>query len=634
MKLALLLLGCTLGSGATAVGAEPPSMGWATFQFFLGDHNDRLMRNMADAYVLNGMREAGFDIMHIDGGWWGNDSSQRWYYWTTTGTYPDGSPYQDGDPHVDPANYPGGLKGLATYMHSQSMKLSFYLSPSLSTGESANFPNNGSTQQQPSMTANALIDRHARAMADAGVDKISYDGYDWTLAQGTAPYYRMASSLASESARVGRRIIYAINSGWSWRASDIADEWRTGRDIAPQWSVIMECLGTVVSNAPAGNGRYNDPSALMIGYPSLTDEEARSQMSLWCLVQAPLILGWDFRAMDAWQRYVLINTEAIAVFKETATLPGQRLSSVGNLDVWTRARADGSVAVVLFNQGGSAADISVSWSSLGLPAGQARVRDLWAHADVGIVSDSYTAHAVPAHGCAMVVVKSGTAVIPPLAAGSVSNPGAKPTNVPLSTAGWTMPSGGGFANAASAFDGNPGTSLSDYAYPGTSFEIALPATQTMTRLLLDHAGVGPNPWPLTFYGQRTTYQLSASADNGGTWTQVASGSLGPAYTPIDFPRTSLNRLRFTFVTLERNSVYSSDPRPGIVDIYAFDLAGQPAVPGDVNGDHTVNSVDRDLIKSQFGRRSSDAGYVTGCDLTGDGRVDAADLNLVLRLQTP
>ena len=197
-----------------------------------------------------------------------------------------------------------------------------------------------------------------------------------------------------------------------------------------------------------------------------------------------------------------------------------------------------------------------------------------------------------------------------------------------------MPSGGGFANADHAFDGNPGTTISDYAYPGTSFEIAIPATRTLTRLLLDHVGVGPNPWPLTFYGQRTTYQLSASADNGATWNQIASGSLGPAYTPINFPRTSLNRLRFTFVTPEKNSVYSSDLRPGIADIYAFDLTGSPVLPGDVNGDGVVNSVDRDLVKSQFGRSNAGVVFSAACDLNGDGRVDAADLAMVLRLQTP
>ena len=233
----------------------------------------------------------------------------------------------------------------------------------------------------------------------------------------------------------------------------------------------------------------------------------------------------------------------------------------------------------------------------------------------------------------MVVIKNGAAVISPLAANYANFPGVKPNRTPVDTTGWTMPSGGGFANVAAVFDRNPATITHEYARAGTSFEIALPAVRTLNELMIDQGGVGPNPWPLTVYVPRTTFKLEASADNGATYAQVANGSLGPAFTSINFTRTSLNRLRFTFVQPEITSAYSSDPRPGIKDIYAFDSA-QAIVPGDVNNDGMVNSQDRDLIKGHFGRASTDVGYVPAYDLNGDGRVDAADLAMVLRLQAP
>lgn len=605
-----------------------PGMGWATYNFFVGAHNDALMRSMGDAYIANGMRDAGYNILRIDGGWWGRDDQRRWYYWTTSGTYAGGSPYQNGDPHVDPANYPQGLKGLADHLHAQSLKLGFYLSPALSLGGSENFPDYGTTALQPTVRGNDLIDRHARFVADSGVDHLFYDGYDWNESQGTAPYLRMSSSLAAESTRVGRRIIFSINSGWSWRASTIADEWRTGRDINGEWSTIMECLSRVASSAPAGNGRWNNPDYLMAGFPQVSDQEALSQMSLWCVAAVPLYASYDFRAMNHWDRYVLLNTEAIAVNQQHAA-PGQRRRSSGGVEVWSRTLDNGSVAAVLLNNSSAPTDITVTWSELGLNSVQARVRDLWTHADAGIRVDSYTASAVPVHGSAMVVVKSGTAVIPPLAANYVSHPGTKPTGTPVDTTGWTMPSGGGFADPAAAFDRNPATSVNDYAYPGTSFEIALPAVRTLSWLLLDQGGVGPNPWPLTMYVPRTTYELRASDDNGTTWTVVASGSLGPAYTPIAFPRRSVNRLRFTFVLPERTTAYSSDPRPSIKDIYAFD-GDVVAKAGDVNGDGVVDGSDLMLVKNQFGRTSSDSGWNSACDLNGNGRVDAADVALVTR----
>ena len=610
----------------------PPAMGWSTYNYFIGSHNDALMRSMGAAFIASGMRDAGYNILRIDGGWWGRDDQRRWYYWTTNGTYAGGAPYQSGDPHVDPANYPQGLKGLADHLHAQSFKLGFYLSPALSTGISPNFPDYGTTMLQPTLQGAALIDRHARFVADSGVDHLFYDGYDWDEAQGTAPYLRMSSSLAAESSRVSRRIMFSINSGWKWQASSIADEWRTSRDINGEWSTIMECIGSVANTTSAGNGRWSNPDYLMAGFPEVTDQESLSQMSLWCVVAAPLYTSFDFRGMTSWDRYVLLNTEAIAVNQQLSA-PGQRRRSNGGHEVWSRTLDNGSVAAVLLNTSGTPADITVSWNELGISSGQARVRDLWTHADLGVKIDSYTAGAIPPHGSAMVVIKNGAAVISPLATNYSVFPGVKPHRTPVDTTGWTMPSGGGFADAGATFDRNPVTTASDYARAGTSFEIALPAVRTLNELLIDQGGVGPNPWPQTVYVPRTTFKLEASADNGATYTQVASGSLGPAYTSITFNRTGLNRLRFTFVQPESTSAYRSEPRPSIKDIYAFD-SGQTIAAGDVNNDGMVNSIDRDLINGHFGRASSDASYVPAYDLTGDGRVDAADVALVLRLQTP
>ena len=75
-----------------------------------------------------------------------------------------------------------------------------------------------------------------------------------------------------------------------------------------------------------------------------------------------------------------------------------------DLQVWSKPLGDGSRAVVLFNRGVLQTVIAVSWRALGIPAEkQARVRDLWAHADVGIFTRRFSA-TVPAHGVVMVRV--------------------------------------------------------------------------------------------------------------------------------------------------------------------------------------------------------------------------------------
>jgi alpha-galactosidase len=63
-------------------------------------------------------------------------------------------------------------------------------------------------------------------------------------------------------------------------------------------------------------------------------------------------------------------------------------------------------AVALFNRSGSAASITVKWTDIGLPAGAASVRDLYAQKDLGSSTDSYTATSVPSHGIVMLKISS------------------------------------------------------------------------------------------------------------------------------------------------------------------------------------------------------------------------------------
>jgi hypothetical protein len=75
--------------------------------------------------------------------------------------------------------------------------------------------------------------------------------------------------------------------------------------------------------------------------------------------------------------------------------------------VWSKTLSGANArAVALFNRGDASASITVQWSALGIPAGDASVRDLWAHSDLGTFHDSFTSSAVPSHGVVMLGVTS------------------------------------------------------------------------------------------------------------------------------------------------------------------------------------------------------------------------------------
>jgi hypothetical protein len=62
---------------------------------------------------------------------------------------------------------------------------------------------------------------------------------------------------------------------------------------------------------------------------------------------------------------------------------GTRIKGKGALEVWKKKLSgSNTVAVAFLNRSSAAADISVTWTELGLPAGTAKVRDLWAKADL------------------------------------------------------------------------------------------------------------------------------------------------------------------------------------------------------------------------------------------------------------
>ena len=142
---------------------------------------------------------------------------------------------------------------------------------------------------------------------------------------------------------------------------------------------------------------------LVVGLGKMTEDEYRTQMSLWCLLAAPLIASVDLRKISPENLAILTNSEVIAVDQEPAATQGFRVGQEGPLEIWLKPLADGSKAVGLFNRGDGVAPMTVHFKDVGVGE-TAAVRDLWAHKDLGTFKDSYTAD-VPHHGVVLVKIK-------------------------------------------------------------------------------------------------------------------------------------------------------------------------------------------------------------------------------------
>ena len=181
--------------------------------------------------------------------------------------------------------------------------------------------------------------------------------------------------------------------------------WRTSNDINDTYERMMSIADRQAGlSRYAGPGHWNDPDFLEVGNGGMKFEEEKTHFSMWALMAAPLMAGNDLTSMTEQTRSILTNKEVIAVDQDGLGKAGERVMQTGPLEVWAKPLQGGDVAVGLVNQLESPTHVTLRLSDAGVK-GEAKARDLWAHRDLGVVRESYTAE-VPAHGIVMLRLSS------------------------------------------------------------------------------------------------------------------------------------------------------------------------------------------------------------------------------------
>jgi alpha-galactosidase len=219
------------------------------------------------------------------------------------------------------------------------------------------------------------------------------------------PYQKMRASLD----KVNRDIVfsfcqYGIGGVSSWGAEVGGNTWRTTGDIGPNWESVAEHgFNQNGLEKWASPGHWNDPDMLEVGNGNLTPDENYTHMTLWCMLDAPLLIGCDMTKMTPFTVSLFSNDEVLAVNQDSLGKQGYRLKQNGSTEVWMKPLDDGSLAVAFFNRGPTAVDVAVAWSELKL-SGRQSVRDLWRQKDMGNFDDHYSVH-VASHGAELFKIK-------------------------------------------------------------------------------------------------------------------------------------------------------------------------------------------------------------------------------------
>jgi hypothetical protein len=158
--------------------------------------------------------------------------------------------------------------------------------------------------------------------------------------------------------------------------------------MEPTWESMLHNFDSSAKREMyAGPGRWNDPDMMAIGLGEFDGShlmEARTHFSLWSILSAPLLMGFDLTKAPQPILDILLNKEVIAVDQDRAGNQGAIVYDDGRVQILVKTLAErGGRAVAIFNRGTEQADVSVNWQQLKLKAGsEASVRDLWTHADL------------------------------------------------------------------------------------------------------------------------------------------------------------------------------------------------------------------------------------------------------------
>jgi alpha-galactosidase len=402
--------------------ARVPPMGWNSWNSFGCNINETLIRQMADALVASGMRDAGYRYVVVDDCWF--------------------NPNRDasGNLQGDPGRFPSGMRALGDYLHARDLKFGLYQVPVDRTCAQYFGAYPGATGSQGHEV------QDARQFAAWGVD---YLKYDWCSPNGTiddqvATFARMRDALAA----TGRPIVYSINpnsihakTGPLRNWGDVANLWRTTEDITNAWDTgqtngypmgIQNIVNvTVPLSGYARPGAFNDPDMLEVGRGGMTDTEMRSHFALWAMLAAPLIAGNDVRSMNSATQTILKNQHLIGINQDTLGLQASQVAGDGSRRVLAKRLANGDVAVALFNQSGSTLTISTTAAAIGKTGSSFTLRDAWTGATsttTGAISAT-----VPAHGTAVYRV-SGGGTAPPNTGALVSAASGRCLDVPQGNA--------------------------------------------------------------------------------------------------------------------------------------------------------------------------------------------------------
>ena len=392
--------------------ARTPPMGWNSWNAFRTDVDEDKVMGAAQALVDDGLAKLGYVYVNLDDGWWQKRRQPDGRMIIRTRIFPSAAT-PDGAtsfrPFTDRLHAMGLKAGIYTDVGRNACSQAFDL-------HSPNLPEGSAQERQVGLDGHVKQDVNlyfgewgfdylkvdACGLADfvPGSQLVTDNGY-----VGLKPEIDRASINRTDSADVEKRYAAVaaalkqanpdrdyVFSMCNWGTAnvrewgkDVGSSWRTSNDITPNWSSMLHNYDSAAKRALyAGPGHWNDPDMLEVGQGEFDADhltEARSHFSLWAMLSAPLLIGYDLRQapqalLDIWG-----NADIVAVDQDPAGNQATVAYDSEDAQILVKTMVDHHKVAALFNRTASPVKVTLMASHLKLRGDSAiELTDLWSKA--------------------------------------------------------------------------------------------------------------------------------------------------------------------------------------------------------------------------------------------------------------
>jgi hypothetical protein len=356
-------------------------MGWNSWNAFGSAIDEAKLIGSAQVIVDSGLAAKGYRYIDLDDGWWLKRRASDNRILIRTDNFPS-------------AAMPGGgssFRPLTDRLHAMGLKAGIY--SDIGRNSCAQMYSSDGLNQPEGSLAEREVGLHdhidqdiALYFSDWGFDLIKVDACGIRGLSPASPWvasgkFRALGPLV-DSESLGRTDIAGVRALYEqvrealekhnpdndfvfslclWGAADVR-AWakdvgnmsRTSDDIAPSWSRMLHSFDSAARRPLyAHPGSWNDPDMLYIGAGEFDANhlvEARSHFTLWAMLSAPLMIGYDLRQAPQSLLDVFGNARIIALDQDPAGNQAVLAFDSDDVEILVKSLANGDKAVAILNR--------------------------------------------------------------------------------------------------------------------------------------------------------------------------------------------------------------------------------------------------------------------------------------------